>query len=297
MCQVVSGSAKCRLTPLLFIFAQNPLSIEKYADISILLTTFSWLDLIDLLLVAFLLYQVYKLIKGTPALTIFLGLAALYLIYLLTDYIGLRVLSRLFGQFAGVGAVALIVVFQQEIRRFLLMVGKVGVTGHRKLLMGILKGKNSKSSAELDYGEICLALEKFSRDKTGALIVVTDQPQLKPYEDSGVALHARLTAELLENIFFKNSPLHDGAVVISGNKVNAARVILPISEQSESLGNLGLRHRAGLGISEHAEVLVFMVSEETGSISMAFRGKLYHEVTVDMARKKMKEFKMHKLRP
>lgn len=254
------------------------------------------MDFLDLLLVGFLLFQAYTWIKGTPALTIFLGLAALYLLYLLTEFLGLRLLSRLFGQFAGVGALAIIVVFQQEIRRFLLMLGKVGITGHRRLLFRILRGKGNRTVSELDYGEVCLALEKFSIQKTGALIVVSELPRLTPWEDSGVALHARLTAELLENIFFKNSPLHDGAVVISGNKVNAARVILPISEQAEALGNLGLRHRAGLGISEQADVLVFMVSEETGLLSMAFRGEFYPDITLDFARKKMIEFKSHKLK-
>ena len=260
------------------------------------LSAFTWLDFVDFLLVGFLLFQAYTWIKGTPALTIFLGLAALYLLYLLTEFLGLRLLSRLFGQFAGVGVLAIIIVFQQEIRRFLLMVGKVGIIGHRRLLFRLLRGQGSRTAPELDYGEICLALEKFSTHKTGALIVVSELPRLKPWEDSGVALHARLTAELLENIFFKNSPLHDGAVIISGNKVNAARVILPISEQAETLGNMGLRHRAGLGISEQADVLVFIVSEETGQMAMAFRGKFYPDITLDFARRKMKEFKTNKLK-
>lgn len=259
-------------------------------------STFTWLDFVDFLVVGFLLFQAYTWIKGTPALTIFLGLAALYLLYLLTEFLGLRLLSRLFGQFAGVGVLAIIVVFQQEIRRFLLMVGKVGITGHRRVLFRILRGQGSRATSDLDYGEICLALEKFTTHKTGALIVVSELPHLKPWEDSGVALHARLTAELLENIFFKNSPLHDGAVVISGNKVNAARVILPISDQTGKLGNLGLRHRAGMEISEQEDVLVFIVSEETGKMSMAFRGKFYADITLDFARRKMKEFKANKLK-
>jgi len=205
-------------------------------------------------------------------------------------------LSRILGQFTGVGVLALIVVFQQEIRRFLLVVGKAGLIGHRKLLLNIFKGKGAGETSGLNYSEIVIALEKMSQKKTGALIVITERQEFQPYEDTGIALHAQLTAELLENIFFKNSPLHDGAVIISGNKVRAARVILPLSENIEHVGNYGLRHRAALGISENADVLVFCVSEQTGEICYAYRGGLCPNITPEVARKKLKEFKAHKLK-
>lgn len=250
----------------------------------------------DVLLVSFLVFQVYKLIKGTPALTIFFGLLGIYILYFVTDFLEFRMLSRILGQFTEVGVLALIVIFQQEIRRFLLVIGKAGLTGHRKLIVKVFRGKDNFPQSELNYQEISLALEKMSEKHTGALIVITERLDFKPYEDTGIALHAQLTAELLENIFFKNSPLHDGAVIISGNKVRAARVILPLSENVELVGNYGLRHRAAIGISEHAEVLVFCVSEQTGEISYAYRGNFYPNVTPETARKKMKEFKSHKLR-
>jgi len=255
-----------------------------------------WLDLLDVFFVALLIYQVYKLIRGTAALTIFFGLLGVYLLYFITDYIGLKMLSRILGQFTGVGVLALIVVFQQEIRRFLLVIGKAGLTGHRKLLFKIFKGNAGGEQSELNYVEISLALAKMAEKHTGALIVITERMDFKPYEDTGIALHAELTAELLENIFFKNSPLHDGAVVISQNKVRAARVILPLSENVELVGNYGLRHRAAIGISENADVLVFSVSEQTGQISYTFRGNFYPNITPETARKKMKEYKAHKLR-
>lgn len=245
---------------------------------------------------AVLIYQVYKLIKGTAALTIFFGLVGIYILYFVTHYLGLKMLSQILGQFTDVGVLALIIVFQQEIRRFLLVIGKAGLTGHRKLLMKIFKGQTSGEQTELNYLEISVALEKMSQKHTGALIVITDRPDFKPYEDTGIALHAELTAELLENIFFKNSPLHDGAVVISKNKVRSARVILPLSENSDLIGNYGLRHRAAIGISENAEVLVFCVSEQTGEICYAHRGNFYPSISPEIARKKMKEFKSHKLR-
>jgi diadenylate cyclase len=251
---------------------------------------------LDVFLVALLIYQVYKLIRGTAALTIFFGLLGVYLLYFITDYIGLKMLSRILGQFTGVGVLALIVVFQQEIRRFLLVIGKAGLTGHRKLLFKIFKGNVGGEQSELNYVEISLALAKMAEKHTGALIVITERMDFKPYEDTGIALHAELTAELLENIFFKNSPLHDGAVVISQNKVRAARVILPLSENVELVGNYGLRHRAAIGISENADVLVFSVSEQTGQISYTFRGNFYPNITPETARKKMKEYKAHKLR-
>lgn len=253
-------------------------------------------DLIDVTLVAFLIYQLYKLIKGTPALTIFFGLIGIWMLYFITDYLGLRMLSRILGQFTGVGVLALIVVFQQEIRRFLLVVGKAGMIGHRKLLLKVFKGGLAGETIELNYTEIVAALENMSQKHTGALIVITDRPEFKPYEDTGIALHAELTAELLENIFFKNSPLHDGAVIISGNKVRAARVVLPLSENMQAVGSYGLRHRAALGISEIADVLVCCVSEQTGEICFAYRGGFYPNITPDMARKKLKEFKAHKLK-
>jgi uncharacterized protein (TIGR00159 family) len=272
------------------------MAADIYQYIQDYFTRLTWLDVIDYLLVALLLYQFYKLIRGTPALTIFLGLGAFYLLYLVTEQIGLKVLSRLFGQFVDVGAIALIIVFQQEIRRFLLFIGKAGVTGHRRLLLKLFKAKSVFTTQETEISEIISALQKLSAQKNGALIVITDQPEFKPYEDTGVALHAQLTAELLENIFFKNSPLHDGAVIISGKLVLAARVILPVTEQPNLDGNLGLRHRAAIGISEQADVLVFVVSEQSGELSMAYRGKIFTGITPDFAKKKCKEFKAHKLR-
>ena len=205
-------------------------------------------------------------------------------------------LSRILGQFTGVGVLALIVVFQQEIRRFLLVIGKAGLIGHRKLIFKLFRSKGTGEASELNYSEIVIALEKMSQKQIGALIVITERSEFKPYEDTGIALHAQLTAELLENIFFKNSPLHDGAVVISGNKVRAARVILPLSENMEMVGNYGLRHRAALGISEMADVLVCCVSEQTGEICFAYRGGFYPNITPETARKKLKEFKAHKLK-
>lgn len=205
-------------------------------------------------------------------------------------------LSRVLGGFTEVGVLALIIIFQQEIRRFLLVIGKAGLTGHRKLIMKLFRGKGALQQSDLNYQEIALALEKMSQKHTGALLVITERLDFKPYEDTGIALHAELTAELIENIFFKNSPLHDGAVIISGNKVRAARVILPLSENMDQVGNYGLRHRAAIGISEHAEVLVFCVSEQTGEICYAYHGNFYPDITPETARKKMKEFKSHRLR-
>ena len=253
-------------------------------------------DYIDVLLVALLIYQLYKLIKGTAALTIFFGLLGLYILYFVTELLGFKMLNKILSLFTEVGVLALIVVFQQEIRRFLLVIGKAGLTGHRKLLMKVFKGQMGGTQTELNYLEISVALEKMSQSNTGALIVITERPDFKPYEETGIALHAELTAELLENIFMKNSPLHDGAVIISKNKVRAARVILPLSENSNLIGNYGLRHRAAIGITEHSEVLVFCVSEQTGEICYAYRGNFYPNITPEIARKKMKEFKAHKLK-
>jgi len=227
-----------------------------------------WLDVVDIFLVAILIYQLYKLIKGTVAIRIFLGILAIYLFWKLVSAMQMELLSEILGQFIGVGVLALIIVFQQEIRRFLLLLGSQSPFGGPSFIKKIVSwSKNEAKTTNLNINAIVRACFNMSRNKTGALIVITKDSELKYHASTGDEIDAKLTASLLESIFFKNSPLHDGAIVIANNTVKATRVILPVSSERNIPQRFGLRHRAALGITEKTDALAIAVSEETGQIS------------------------------
>lgn len=232
-------------------------------------------DIVDILLVAFIFYQVYRLVKGTAAINIFAGIFTFYLAWLLVRAFNMQLISAILGQFIGMGVIALLIVFQQEVRRFLLLVGS------KYNLQNIfnLEGMFAKPVIQDDVSEaIVQACEYFSRTKTGALIVLSQNTELYTYAQTGVMLKARVTEELLENIFFKNSPLHDGAVIIVDNKILSARCILPVSDRRDLPGSMGLRHRAALGLSAVSDAYVVIVSEETGNITFVKDG--YYKVRI-----------------
>lgn len=253
-----------------------------------LLSHIRWLDVLDVLLVAWLLYRFYHLVKGTAALNIFFGILSIYLIYLVVDALNMKMLSKLLGQFTGVGVIALMIVFQQELRRFLLMLGKTGFSGQRRWLRKLFNTKSPERENKLKTDVLVTAVENLQKDKTGALIIITDQADTGLLA-GGVKLNAELTSDLLENIFFKNSPLHDGAVVIQGNKVLAARVILPLTESINLSQNLGLRHRAAIGCTELYDVIAVVVSEQTGKISFVHKGVLDEDLTTTRLKKRIRE--------
>lgn len=228
---------------------------------------FTILDIIDILLVAFLLYQVYRLIKGTVAINIFIGVAAIYVLWKLVEALQMELLSEILGKFIGVGVLALVIVFQQEIRRFLLVLGSTNFTRRRKFLKQLKWLRNDDQEVNLEA--IQIACSNMSRTKTGALIVVERKSQLGFYSETGTLINAETSSRLIESIFFKNSPLHDGAVIISGSKVVSAGCILPITEKTSIPRRFGLRHRAAIGVAEKTDALSLVVSEETGDISIA----------------------------
>ncbi|MGQ9621310.1 MAG: diadenylate cyclase CdaA [Bacteroidales bacterium] len=241
-------------------------------------------DIVDIFLVAFLLYQLYRLIKGTPALSIFIAVFLIYLFWLLVKLLNLELISTLFGQIIGLGVITLIIVFQQEIRRFLLVLGNRYINSNRfpgaKYFMQESRTKASHRNAE----EIVRAVEVMSHKKTGALIVIGRSGLLEPYSEGGEKLDAIISAELLETIFTKYSPLHDGAVLIESGKILAARCPLPITEQIKISNIYGMRHRAALGMSEHTDALVIVISEETGFISIADGGTIQTNISVNHLR-------------
>lgn len=233
-----------------------------------LLETFKFnvIDVIDIVLVAFLMYYMYKLVKGTVAINIFIGIVMVYLIWKLTQALQMQLLSNIFGGFISVGMFALIVVFQQEIRKFLLMIGSTNI-GNRKKFFKQLKFLKTDAIPEIHTDDIISACTKMGSTKTGALIVLERNNNLDFLVITGDEMKIKVTQPIIESIFFKNSPLHDGAVVIKDNTIKATRVILPVNNEKKIPQRFGLRHRAAIGITEKTDALALVVSEETGQIS------------------------------
>lgn len=233
---------------------------------------FRILDLIDIILVATLLYYIYKLIRGTVAINIFIGIVIIYLVWKLTDFLNMEMLSSFLGLFSSVGAVMLIVVFQQEIRKFFLLIGSTNITNKN----GFLKNFNftKRTTDALDYiDDVVNTCKKFSKSHTGALIVIRRQTNLDFIKNTGDEMDIKINEPIIESIFYKNSTLHDGALVIEGDKITATRVILPVSNDRKIPLRFGLRHRAAVGISEKTDALTLVVSEETGQISYIKNGE------------------------
>jgi diadenylate cyclase len=227
---------------------------------------FSFLDALDILLVALLIYYIYKLLKGTVAINIFLGIAFIFLIWKITQILKMEMLSNILGYLLSGGVIALIIVFQQEIRKFLLMIGTTNVTSRAQFLKQ-LKFLKSEITLETDSDTLLNACKKMSKTKTGALIVIERTNSLDFLIKTGDSMNAEINEVLLESIFYKNSPLHDGATIIRDNFVVATRVILPISDSINIPSRFGLRHRAAFGVSEKTDAVCLLVSEETGEIS------------------------------
>ncbi|MCB2195840.1 MAG: diadenylate cyclase CdaA [Bacteroidetes bacterium] len=226
------------------------------------------LDIIDILLVAFLLYQIYNLIRGTTAINIFIGIFLLYLLWLIVKALNMDLLGSILGQVIGVGVIALIIVFQQEIRRFLLIISTRYITS-RGFSFEKLFSFGEKKQDHINIDAIVNACSNMSAFKTGALIAVTKRSDLLSFIRTGDMINADTSSRLLESIFFKNSPLHDGAVIIKQDKIAAARCVLPTTERIDLPPQYGMRHRAALGITEKTDAVVIIVSEETGAISFA----------------------------
>ena len=226
----------------------------------------SILDVLDILLVAILIYYIYKLLKGTVAINIFIGIAFIFLIWKITQILKMEMLSNILGYLLSGGVIALIIVFQQEIRKFLLMIGTSNVASRTNFLKQ-LKFLKSEIALETDVDTLLNACKKMSKTKTGALIVLERTNSLDFLINTGDVMNAEMNEVLLESIFYKNSPLHDGATIIRDNFVVATRVVLPISDSINIPSRFGLRHRAAFGITEKTDALCLLVSEETGEIS------------------------------
>ena len=192
----------------------------------------------------------------------------------------MELLGSILGQLFGVGVIAIIIVFQQEVRRFLLMLGS-RYRSNRQFSLENLFSNQFKVASEASLRAIVDACRQMSENRVGALIVLARESELREYVETGEIIDAEISTELIKSIFFKNSPLHDGAMIISLNRIKAARCILPVSQKLELSPVLGLRHRAAIGISEQTDAYVIVVSEETGRISMSSGGDLNEDISSD----------------
>ncbi len=252
---------------------------------SLLFITFRWLDVIDILLVAIIMFQLYKLVKGTVAIRIFLGILAIYLFWKIVEALQMELLSEILGQFIGVGVLALIIVFQQEIRRFLLLIGNNSFfSGKRRSKFLKMLSPNENGKEQLNVNQIIIAAKNLANSKAGALIILDLKSELKYYSNTGENINASLSSAILESIFFKNSPLHDGGVIIENNTIVAARCILPVSENQEFPAHFGLRHRAAAGITEASRSIAIIISEENGKISLVKEGKINYNISIEELR-------------
>lgn len=243
----------------------------------------SLLDLLDIFIVGYLIYRIYKLLRGSIAFNIFIGIAVIYLTWGLLSLLKMEMLSSILGQFVNVGFIIIIIIFQPEVRRFLLLLGNSTMRGRSNFLSRLLsRSLEPQDDRQSALQQIKTALLRLSKEKTGALIVFSKNIDLDIIGHSSIVLNADINHLLLVSIFQKESPLHDGAVIIGKGKILAAGCILPVSESNQLPESAGLRHRAGLGVTERTITSTFIVSEETGAISFAENGHI--EVGLNEAR-------------
>jgi uncharacterized protein (TIGR00159 family) len=252
-----------------------------------LFISFRWIDAVDIFLVAILLYQLYHIIKGTPAVSVFIGITAIYVVWIFVRAFDMKLFGSILGKFIDVGVIAIIVVFQQELRRFLLFIGSSEFLSRNKFLARVFhpaKSGFAEEYARVDFTPLIKACLKMSDSKTGALIVMARNSDLNFYINSGEPVDSSISERMLENIFFKNSPLHDGAVIIRGDRIVAARCVLPVTEKEQFPAHYGMRHRAAVGITESTDAVALIVSEQTGSISMSVNGTIRSNLNMDKLR-------------
>lgn len=247
---------------------------------------FKIIDLLDIVLVTILLFQLFKLIRGSVAEKVFIGFLIIYAVYIVVKTAGMTVLSSILGEFTGLGFLAAIILFQQEIRKFLVILGKTS----------FIKPENifSWNREEIESGFNALiysdAAKAMSSTNTGALIVFAKSSELKFYQESGDIIDGIASKRLLMTIFNKNSPMHDGATIVKNDRILAVRCILPISENDELPAYYGMRHRAAIGMTEITDSVVLVVSEETGMISIAYQGKIHYNLSPSQIHQKLNQF-------
>jgi len=244
-----------------------------------MLVSFGIKDAIDIFLVAFLMYQVYKLMRSSGTMAIFSGVVSIIVVWVLVyEVLEMRLIGGILDKFISIGFLVLVILFQDDIRRFLVALGS---NRGWRFFYNIFKRKTDDSETQKYIASVVLACLNMAKRKTGALIVIQREMDLEPYIQTGEMFRADVNARLIENIFFKNSPLHDGALILSNNEIKAAGCILPIAHNVAIPKEMGLRHRSGLGMSIETDAIAIIVSEERGAISVALNGKLSIDITAE----------------
>ena len=246
----------------------------------------SFFDVLDIILVGLLIFEIIRLFRVTKATGILTGILILYAVWLIVRTLDMKLLSFILGQILGVGVIALIVIFQQEIRNFLFTIGsRFRNSALSKIMAKVLAGtKSDDAIAPEILDEITAACHHFSESRTGALIVMAHKDPLDKYVITGDEIDGKINSRLIENIFFKNTPLHDGAVIMTPTRIVAARCTLPMSSSTDIPPQYGMRHRASVGITEVSDATVIVVSEETGGISFVQKGVMSHLTNINELR-------------
>ncbi len=242
---------------------------------------FNWTDAVDILLLAFLFYFVTAFFRGRKALTLVVGIVVLFIFYILSVLLGFSGVEFILSGIFKIGVLAIVIIFQPEIRDLLETMGSGSIKGIR----GIGDQSRKKQAQYKAIDNICKAVHIMSAEKTGALIAISRTTKLEDVVHSGTLINADVSDSLIRNLFYNRAPLHDGALVIDGNKIIAAACILPLPRHTTVDNELGTRHRAAVGLSEVSDAVIIVVSEETGSISVAKESKLTRYLTEDSLRK------------
>lgn len=250
---------------------------------------FGFIDLIDILLSAYLMYIVYTKLHGTKAVNILIALFMIFVMWMIVKLLKMSLLSAIMDKITSVGLLALVIVFHQEIRKFLLEVGDKTSISKFFSVERIFRNVIKESPENLNIPEIVKACTEFAKDNTGALIVLPSHSNIDSIINTGEHLDCAITARLLGSLFFKNSPLHDGAVIISKGRIVAAKCILPLTDNPDVPQNIGTRHRSAIGMSEVSDSLVVVVSEERGEISYCEYGAICQDVTPTQLTDKLRE--------
>ncbi|MCC8119857.1 MAG: diadenylate cyclase CdaA [Bacteroidales bacterium] len=241
---------------------------------------FSIKDALDIVLMALLLYYVYKLMKESGTLNIFYGVMAFIVAWALASEIfSMKLIGSILDKFMSIGVLVLVILFQDQIKRFLVDLGSHKRWRFLRQIFSHHKEVRDQQILRESVMPIVYACMSMSKSKTGALIVIQQKMPLDNYAKSGDVIDAKINTRLIENIFFKNSPLHDGAMIIANGQIEAAGCILPVSHDTSIPRSLGLRHRSALGIAQATDAMAIIVSEETGNISVAYHGELYTKIT------------------
>lgn len=265
---------------LLNVFQENISSVLSMANLTI-----TWVDVVEILIISFLFYHLLLWVKSTRAWNLFKGIMVILIFVTIAALFQMSTILWLAENTLNVGLIAVVIIFQPELRKALENIGANNRLG-KFFSFGSGKSETKKFSDET-IEELIKASYAMGKVKTGALIVIEDEILLNEYVRTGISVDAIVSSQLLINIFEKNTPLHDGAVIIRGDRVAAATCYLPLSDSLSLSKELGTRHRAAVGISEVSDSLTIAVSEETGRISVALRGQLYRDVTAEFLREKL----------